>query len=212
MTEFGQEADEDGGGDRSDARHGPQDGLSGGQGSGSIEEAAHCCLDLGDGVAQPLDVTVEIVGDGCVGGLRPPPLLLHARGNELVAAPGQSSEALEVFPRWLCGLQVQCLPHGGEHGGIDPVGLGQSSGGTGEVARPPRIDACLADAGVAESLAQGSIITAGGLEHDDQVSSCKRGGEGRERIRPVGNPLMQGECRVRHVEPCLGDVDSNPGQ
>ena len=95
---------------------------------------------------------------------------------------------------------------GGEHSGVDRVGLGEPAAGTGKVAGAGRIDAGKADIGRTQGLGKLEVVDAGGLEHDQRIASPTRH-QLCDGMWRVGDVVRQADGIIEDVEMTFGDVE-----
>jgi hypothetical protein len=106
-----------------------------------------------------------------------------------------------------CGLQQRA--EAGQHGGIDPVCLGQSAGRLGEAAGLARIDLGEGQPCGRKRALEAPVIGAGGLEHDPLDGLARK--PVQQRLVP-GLVIDHPSCRAARmqvdVEVVFGDVDA----
>ena len=127
-----------------------------------------------------------------------------------LAAPQDQADQQGVG---LAARQARLWPHAlGEQRQdlrVQPVGLGQEAGGTGEVADLARIDHGCGDARPAQGRDQGALEPAGGLDHQQRpLAAGQPGHQAADAGGGVGEAGAGAFRQQMHVELPLADIDA----
>src|SRR6056297_2219910 len=200
------------GGDQCDAGHAPdaRNGLEQGHGPGAFgmafQEPGDGGLDPGDAPGQQPQTGADIGPDGAGDGLAQPVLFLRFHTLELIAPTAQLGQFGALGIQWGRRRKSPLGPQPGQHGGIDPVGLGQVER-LREMPGMQRIET--ADGPVrAPRLAQDMAITAAGRLENRQVTGAEIPQPGPDPGRGIGHADMP-RARVENVEPVLRKIDAD---
>lgn len=122
--------------DRTEARRGADQALGFGQIGRLCDQRVDLRLDRGDPGSQRQAQRGNVPCDEGVG-FDPEALALgFVHILQAFQPPGEAGETRSGRVRWRVGGKAQRPAHLGQHGGVDPVGLGQPAGGAREIAGP----------------------------------------------------------------------------
>ena len=119
---------------------------------------------------EPLQMSLDVRAHGGLAAFAASGSLLLTHPDELIAALVRERQSLAIVLIVRGADRRQALCHGGEHAGIDPVGLGQHAGGTSEVPGAGRIHAGEGNARCCKGSAQLHIVASGCLEQHKRPS------------------------------------------
>ena len=126
-------------------------------------------LDGGAMLAQLLDQLCAVLPDPGIARHRSPAGLGHDRGDQIVATGDQLGQQRALRVDRCRGLQLQRTAHAREDFRIHPIGLGQLSSRSSELAGLAWIDLDVIDARSDEGVGQRALVAARSFEHDERV-------------------------------------------
>ncbi len=121
------------------------------------------------------------LGDGVLRGALRPPRLTADEGVDCLLGEGGLGGGRRCF-----GGGLEEGSHAGEHGGVDPIGLGEVAGGFGEAPRPNGVRAGEGQAGAGDL--EGAVVAAGRLEGDAGNVAADPADQPGVATGVVGNP------------------------
>lgn len=134
--------------------------------------------------------------------MRPGALLL-ALLDKLIAPLVRESQCLTITIALEGGCRSQRLRHGGEHAGINRVGLGEDAGSARKVARASGIDTGEGNAFHRERPAQPGIVMAGCFEHDEGAAALPVNHQGSDGFLRIGRPFAPADAALEHIQVVL---------
>ena len=135
--------------------------------------------------------------------------LLNKQFRDLPLPGGEITEFLLVGGQSRRGPGLHEIGEAGDDAGIDLIGFGELSGGSGEVSNLPRIDYGDGNLVVMERLNQPSFESAGGFEADHLDGRfLERAEQLAEPLGRIGNGLDLGRIGPGIVQFVLRDIDS----
>ena len=209
-AELGQLGNEQAGRGWADAGHRDQEVLGGAPGGAVADRVAEIGFDPGQLLVEPNQMGIDAADQLGVAQLAAPLALAADHLDNLAPAGDQLAEVPRGLVRQRPRLRLHRLGEARDRLGVQPVGLGQPTGGAGEVADLARVDDHQRQARSAQRGGHGCLEAAGGLEHDQargepgQAFGQRRetGAIAADRKGLTGRPRM-------HVELALGDVDAD---
>ena len=208
-AQFREEGDEGGCGTFSDAGGGAQQRFGLAPEFGGAQESVDVAIGVLDALLEEFDVVI----DAAQGGLMSAFAAILFGGEHLDQLGAAQDEGLQLL-----GLLVVQRAHRGldccavvsDDARIDAIGLGQASGGLGEIADPFGIDGDARKPGLAEGFEDGPFELSGGFEHDplglerDQLFE-QRG----DAVRRIGEARRGVGVVIGDVEERAADIDAD---
>jgi hypothetical protein len=189
------------------ARNGLDQGLGLAQLGLIGDEVGDLTIEIGHGLVQPGQMTIQVDGQSGVVGLDATSALLLSHADQLVPAFVQQDQALASLIKRRRGPWPQRQAQARQHPGVDRVGLGQEAGGTSEVASLGGIDPRVPQAGRVQRLPQRHVVAACGLEDDEAALLSPAPDKSPDLVGLVSQPLASIQGGVEHVEMMLGHID-----
>jgi hypothetical protein len=136
---------------------------------------------------------------------------LHAdHFDHLAAAGDQFGQALAIGIRDRAWFGTNAFGEQGDDLSIERIGLGEPSGGTGEIPDLAWIDDREREAGAGESGSHGDLKPAGGLEHDQLRGELTQGADELHYACAVADDGKGLACRAHmNIETILRDIDAD---